>query len=115
MFRSLRWLGLLGPAVAANLDREKLNQVVGSIFVGGFLSESMAWLRAFVNLNFVTRIERYASCAPRCPCQAASQEPKNIDIHNAKCKKSVRVEHCAPSLEIKILLHFSRGNAILDF
>ena len=80
----------VGPTsrrATANLDREKLNQVAASNPTEATIGESMVSCCAFADPIFVGRLERYASCAPRRPFQAASQWHKKRYIYCVKCTK----------------------------
>ena len=74
----------------------------------------MIWFCAFANPIFITRLERYASCAPRRPFQATSHGQKNVIFIVRTAKTSFRVRHGTSTLKIKIMLPAERENAILD-
>lgn len=66
--------------VESTVSAPRLRCVLGVEFLG----ESVICLRAFANPNFVTHIERYASCAPRLQFQVGSRVLKSIGIHSVK-------------------------------
>ena len=74
----------------------------------------MIWFCAFANPIFITRLERYASCAFWRPFQATSHGQKNVIFIVRTAKTSFRVRHGTSTLKIKILLPAQRGDAFLD-